>query len=75
MSFDRCSTCKGQKTVLGLGNIRKTCAVCKGVGYVKPVDNVQERLNDKLAIVQKTRGRKKKEIEDGKVENKPSETA
>ena len=35
MILNRCDCCCGKKTVVGLGNIKKTCTKCVGVGYVK----------------------------------------
>ena len=30
----RCSSCMGKKEIVGLGNMRKKCTACDGVGYV-----------------------------------------
>lgn len=35
MMYNRCDSCCGKKTILGLGGIVKDCSKCNGVGYVK----------------------------------------
>lgn len=35
--YMKCGRCKGSKSVIGLGCVKKTCHVCDGVGYVKEV--------------------------------------
>lgn len=36
MSFVRCATCNGKKSVMGLGMLEKECPTCYGVGYIDP---------------------------------------
>jgi len=33
--LSRCDHCHGKKRMIGLGNMERDCAYCKGVGYVK----------------------------------------
>lgn len=40
--YMKCGRCKGSKSVIGLGCIKKTCHVCDGVGYVKQVEGLKE---------------------------------
>jgi hypothetical protein len=35
MALDKCPSCKGRKSVMGMGMIVKNCSNCKGVGYVE----------------------------------------
>lgn len=30
-----CSACKGAKTIMGMGCMRKKCTECNGVGYIE----------------------------------------
>lgn len=38
-----CHTCRGSKQILGLGNIKKDCPGCYGVGFVEE-NNVEESI-------------------------------
>ena len=35
MAVVRCKSCEGRKSMVGLGGMKKTCDVCKGIGHVK----------------------------------------
>jgi hypothetical protein len=50
--IDRCPTCHGKRTLMGMGGMVKNCHHCKGVGHIK----VEEKEPDcKIEI--KGRGR------------------
>lgn len=49
MMLNRCDCCHGKKTVVALGNIKKTCAKCAGVGYVKIETKVADDVKVKRA--------------------------
>ena len=49
MILNRCDSCCGKKTVVGLGNIKKTCAKCAGVGYVK----IETKVADDVKVKRK----------------------
>ena len=35
MSVQVCKSCRGQKKVIGLGMMEKTCESCKGIGWIE----------------------------------------
>ena len=49
MMLNRCDCCHGKKTVVALGNIKKTCAKCAGVGYVK----IETKVADDVKVKRK----------------------
>ncbi len=55
----KCMPCHGLGKIVGLGNIKKDCHHCLGVGYIGEKEEVAEEVKEK-----KPKGRKKK------VENK-----
>lgn len=57
MALTRCDCCHGRKTLIGLGNIIKSCARCLGFGYVK-IGEVVEKLSE---TVKQSRKRKVKD--------------
>ena len=62
----RCQRCKGTKTILLMGALRKECPECNGIGWVEPFDeeiSVDDLHNvDGTPVVAKKRGRKAKII-------------
>lgn len=61
---ERCSACQGTKTILALGNLRKVCDNCKGVGFIqhqpqtehdKKLDEIEES-KPKIRKVRKKKG-------------------
>ena len=53
--IQRCETCMGKKTIIGLGCLIKDCPSCKGVGHIKVVLD-----HDEVHIDNPKRGRPKK---------------
>ena len=49
MSLERCDSCKGRKTIMGMGMITKKCIACNGIGYkdVAQNDEVLDSQNGK----------------------------
>lgn len=50
MMIVRCWSCFGQKTILSLGGMRKTCTNCKGIGSIEQVGELEE-INSVLTSV------------------------
>lgn len=55
----RCSTCKCQKKILGLGLIERNCDDCDGIGWVK---NKVETIELESIVEPVKRKRKAKEV-------------
>jgi len=53
----RCTTCKGNKQVMGMGGLQHKCKVCSGIGYQEVVD---EKDEDDFLSDKPKRGRKSK---------------
>lgn len=43
----KCQSCSGNKTVLGMGNMREDCKPCKGKGFIEEVEPVKEKTKEK----------------------------
>ncbi len=48
MQYTRCESCKGKKTVMGLGAIERKCHKCGGVGQVKIECEIKIKSRKKL---------------------------
>lgn len=61
---ERCKSCKGTKTLLALGNLRKACDNCGATGFIhhKPQSEVDKKLDEieeakpKIRKVRKKKG-------------------
>ena len=45
--IERCYSCMGKKTIIGLGALIKDCPVCDGVGYV----TIEDKIKAEIAVV------------------------
>lgn len=41
-SVETCKPCRGAKQIVGLGNLKKQCPTCIGVGYITKVSEKDE---------------------------------
>ena len=48
--YIKCSCCRGQKKIKGLGNIEKECPECKGIGHVSDVVKTDDKKDYKVAV-------------------------
>jgi len=56
----KCWACNGQKKLLSLGNIKKDCPACGGVGYLDDLTKRSEPATMDLPKPRKKPGRKPK---------------
>lgn len=48
MTYTKCETCRGGKTVKTMGGMSKTCGTCHGVGQVKIVHVATVAVKDEV---------------------------
>ncbi len=60
-TLTKCTSCKGTKTLMGMGMIMKKCHYCDGVGYKEHKAEIIETQNGKdvkpVTVIKKKMGR------------------
>jgi len=56
--IERCPSCLGKKTLMGLGAMIKECHNCQGVGHIKKVEIQKEQVIAPIKSVSRGRPRK-----------------
>lgn len=51
----RCDSCKGTKSILGMGGMKKPCIQCKGIGWIE-TDTVTPKVDVKVDNLKNANG-------------------
>lgn len=61
--INRCPSCNGSKSIIGLGSMLQKCKACNGVGYLNPINDIdidEDDVHVEEVKIKKKPGRKPK---------------